>query len=143
MELDRMFSTLDIAGSALHAERTRMNVVANNLALANVTSKTGTPPSRQAVIFRAALGEARHGSRRGRELAGVEVAGVTASNDPPRLVHDPSHADANDEGYVAYPNISAFQEMANLISASRSYGANLAVVRTYKEMMNKTLNIGR
>ena len=143
MDFDQMFSALNISSSALHAERMRMDVVADNLARANVTVPPGqTPPSRETIIFKAVFDEARRGVPGAEALGGVEVEGVYPSSDPPRMVREPGHPHADENGFVAYPNISSFQEMANLISSSRSYGANLAVIRTFKDIMNKTLSIG-
>lgn len=143
MNFDRMFSSLNIAASALNAERARMNVVASNLAKANVTAKPGeAPPQREMIFFKEVFERAMLGAV-GDRMAGVEVAAIQPSNEEPRYVADPAHPHANEDGFVAYPNISVSEEMVNLISASRSYGANLAVMKSFKEMMIKTLAIGQ
>jgi len=145
MDFDGMFSSLNIAASALNAERARMNVVASNLARANVTAPPGqTPPQREVIFFQEVLERARNESLPGGErLGGVQVAGIRPSTAPPRMVANPGHPHANEEGFVAYPDINVPDEMVNLISASRSYGANLAVLKTFREMMLKTLTMGR
>jgi len=71
------------------------------------------------------------------------VAGIAPSTEEPRMVAEPGHPYADKNGFVAYPNINVPNEMVNLISASRSYGANLAVMKTFRDMMLKTLTIGR
>ena len=143
MDFDGMFSSLNIAASALGAERQRMNVVANNLAKANVTAGPGEVlPQREMIFFRQVLDRAQ-GDLSGGRLGGVRVAGVSPSTEAPRRVADPGHPHADENGFVAYPNINVPNEMVNLISASRSYGANLAVLKTFKDMMLKTLTIGR
>jgi len=144
MDFDRMFSSLNVTASALNAERMRMNVVANNLAKANVSAPPGeTPPARETIFFRAVLDRARSARSGAGRLGGVEVAGIRPANEQPRMVADPGHPHANEQGFVAYPNINVADEMVNLISSSRSYGANLAVLKTFREMMLKTLSIGR
>lgn len=131
-------SATEIAVSGLKAQRTRINVIANNIANAQTTrTPEGGAFRRQLVVFR---GEQMHRGYSPEKL-GVRVKEIEQSNDPLREVYDPSHPDANDEGYVSYPNINLAVEMANLVSAQRAYEANIAVVLTGSTMHEAALNI--
>ena len=133
----REISAREIAVSGLRAERTRMNVIANNIANAETTrTPEGGPFRRQLAVFR---GQHLGGipSRQG----GVRVTTVIGDPSPFRLVYDPSHPDANAEGYVAFPNVSLAVEMVDLISAQRAYDANVAVLVSDRRMNEKALEI--
>ncbi|HZF29187.1 MAG TPA: flagellar basal body rod protein FlgC [Gammaproteobacteria bacterium] len=131
------FSTFDIAGTALSAQSLRLNLTASNLA--NMHDVAGNPAdvyrSRQA-LFRAAGGF-------GDALAGVDVLGVTESIAPPIERYDPGNPQANKDGMVYAANVNAMEEMANMISASRSYQSNLEVINTAKALMLRTLALGQ
>jgi len=136
-----MFNIFQVAGSALAAQSQRMNVAASNMA--NADSAVG--PDGQAyrarqVVFRV---DARGKQTPGGEIGGVMVAGVVQDPSPPRLVYDPKHPLANNEGYVTMPNVDVVAETVNMISASRSYQANVEVLNTAKSLMQKTLSIGQ
>ena len=132
------FSTFDIAGSALSAQSLRLNLTASNLA--NMHDVAGTPDgaykARQA-MFRAASDPF------GSALAGVDVLGVTESVAPPTERYDPGNPQANADGLVYASNVNAMEEMANMISASRSYQSNLEVINTAKELLLRTLSLGQ
>ena len=133
----REISAREIAVSGLRAERTRMNVIANNIANAETTrTPEGGPFRRQLAVFR---GQRLAGipARQG----GVRVTKVIGDPSPFRLVYDPSHPDANTEGYVAFPNVSLAVEMVDLISAQRAYDANVAVLVSDRRMAEKALEI--
>ncbi|HEO72498.1 MAG TPA: flagellar basal body rod protein FlgC [Candidatus Hydrogenedentes bacterium] len=131
-------SARDIAVSGLKAQRTRMNVIANNIANAQTTrTPEGGAFRRQLVIFR---GMQMRGKRIPDEL-GVEVKEIRCDPSPFSRVYDPEHPDADTEGYVEYPNVSIAVEMTNLISAQRAYEANIAVVVSDKRMGQKALEI--
>ncbi len=128
----------DVAGSAMAAQSQRMNVTASNLA--NADSAVG--PDGQAyrakqVVFSMAPTPGQS------DVGGVQVAGVTQDSSPPRMVHNPTHPLANADGYVTMPNVNPVEEMVNMISASRSYQANVEVLNAAKNMMLKTLTIGQ
>lgn len=130
-------SIFGIAGSAMTAQSQRMNVTASNLANADsVAGPDGQPyRARQVVFEMAAAG--------GKEAGGVRVARVIEDQSPLRLVHDPKNPMANADGYVTSSNVNVVEEMVNMISASRSYQANVEVLNTAKTLMLKTLTIGQ
>jgi flagellar basal-body rod protein FlgC len=151
-----LFGSLDISASALSAERLRMDVTAENLANAQSTrTANGGPYRRKEVVleasgdggFAGALASARAGGGSTRSSAGsdggVRVSGIVEDQTPNRLVYDPSHPDANAQGYVSMPNVNPVTEMVDLISASRSYEANVTAMQTSKQMFTKTLDILR
>ncbi len=131
-----MFSIFEISGSALRAQSQRMNVTASNLAnVDSVTGPDGQPYRARQVVFEArALG--------GSSVGGVQVAKVTEDDAPFRLEYRPGHPLADERGYVRMPNVEPINEMVNMISASRSYQANVEVLNTNKQLMLKTLTLG-
>ncbi|WP_163575943.1 flagellar basal body rod protein FlgC [Halomonas faecis] len=131
-----MFSVFDISGSAMSAQSQRMNVTASNLA--NADSVAG--PDGEAYRAKQVLFESRLQSRQG--IGGVGVREVVDDPSPMRQEYRPEHPLANDEGYVTMPNVEPVHEMVNMISASRSYQANVEVMNTSKQMMMKTLTLG-
>ncbi len=138
------FSSMNISASGLTAQRIRMNVASRNLANINTTrTSQGGPYRRQDVVFTAAALETATGYPENRVSgAGVRVAGIIEDSRPHPLKYDPYHPDANDDGYVAMPNVDLMEEMVNLISASRSYEANIAAFQTTRQMAGTALNIG-
>jgi flagellar basal-body rod protein FlgC len=149
-----IFGSMDISASALSAERLRMDVTAENLANAQTTrTANGGPYRRKEVVlestgssssFAGALAAARAGgSGGGGAEGGVRVAGIVQDQSPNRLVYDPGHPDANAQGYVSMPNVNPVTEMVDLISASRSYEANVTAMQTSKQMFTKTLDLLR
>ncbi len=131
-----MFSVFDIAGSAMSAQSQRMNVTASNLA--NADSVAG--PDGEAYRAKQVLFEARHQGAHG--IGGVGVRSVVEDTSPMRMEYRPEHPLANEEGYVTMPNVEPVHEMVNMISASRSYQANVEIMNTSKQMMLKTLTLG-
>jgi flagellar basal-body rod protein FlgC len=148
-----IFGSMNISASALSAERLRMDVTAENLANAQSTrTANGGPYRRKEVVlestgsssFAGALAAARGGSGGGGGAdGGVRVSGIVEDQSPNRLVYDPGHPDANAQGYVSMPNVNPVTEMVDLISASRSYEANVTAMQTSKQMFTKTLDILR
>lgn len=142
------FDALHTSSSGLTAQRLRMNVISSNLANANTTrTPEGGPYQRKDVVFAAQPLQESFGSmlrsKMSSSLSEVRVAGIVTDPRPPDLVYDPSHPDANEEGYVAKPNINVMEEMVNMISATRSYEAGVTVVNATKKMALKALEIGR
>ena len=142
------FTSMAVSSSALTAERTRMNLIANNLANASSTRTTeGGPYKRQDAVFSAVPPQQsfagtlnRLNSRPG---GGVEVSQIVEDSSPPRLEYNPTHPDADPQGYVSLPNVNYVEEMADMITASRAYEANVTATQAAKNMALKTLEIGR
>lgn len=131
-----MFSIFDIAGSALSAQSQRMNVTASNLANADTTSG----PDNEAYRARQVVFESQY--QAGSNIGGVRVSQVVEDGSPMRQEYRPGDPLADKSGYVTMPNVEPVGEMVNMISASRSYQANVEVMSTSKEMMLKTLTLG-
>ena len=126
-----------LAASAMQAQSQRLNVTASNLANADsVSGPDGQPYRARQVVFETASDGAQ-------EVGGVRVAQVVEDQTPPRTVFDPKNPRANEEGYVTLSNVNVVEEMTNMISASRSYQANVEVLNTAKTLMAKTLTIGQ
>ena len=147
MDLFKIFS---LSGSGMAAQRSRMTVVAGNLANSETTrTAEGGPYRRRDIIFKSTPADGEFSSEldkisgRDNEPQGVEVVGVKPSSRPPRTIYDPHHPDADGAGYVALPNINAMEEMVDMMSAVRSYEANLATYNTTKSLIRKILDIGR
>ena len=132
----------DSAASAIQAEKVRMEVIAQNIANANTTqTPEGGPYKRQVVSFETIIRNEFDASNAVHE---VRVAGIVEDGRPPRLVYQPGHPDADPEtGMVKFPNVSVHEEMADLISSSRATEANLAIIRTARQMAMQTLAIGK
>lgn len=128
----------DIAVSGLKAQRARMNVIALNIANVETTrTPQGGPFRRQLAVFRGE--QIRPGANP--EKLGVRVKRVIADDSPFRTVYNPSHPDADAEGYVKLPNINMAVEMVDLLSAQRAYDANIAVMVSGRRMNQKALEI--
>lgn len=142
-----LLSVLETAASGLHAQSERMKVISSNLANVNTTrTAEGGPYRRKEIIFTAVSPgspfESVLRARMDNQLSRVKVAGVVEDPRPPRSVYDPTHPDANPEGYVAMPNISSAEEMINMMLATRSYEANIMTINAAKGMAQKALSIG-
>jgi flagellar basal-body rod protein FlgC len=136
-----LMSMFDIAGSALSAQSQRMNVSASNMANADsVVGPDGEPYRAKQVIFQVTP---MQGQPYGQAIGGVKVAGIVEDDAPMRMVHNPAHPLADANGYVTMPNVDVVAETVNMISASRSYQANVEVLNTARTLMLKTLTIGQ
>ena len=134
------------SASALDAERVRMDVIAQNIANVNVTRGVdGKPYQRQEVVFESVLRAQQDAdsAAAGVLQTVVHIARVQKDSRPPRMIYNPGHPDANAEGMVAMPNINIHQEMVDMIASSRSYEANLAVVKNARSMAMGALSIGK
>jgi len=144
MSVNKVFSAFDISASGLAAERIRMNVIANNIANANTTdSPEGGPYRKEQVVFSSVLDQAmKNTDVKGMErLGGVKVKNIIKSTEPFNKVYIPGHPKADEKGFVEMPNVNTVTEMVDLVTASRSYEANLAVINSAKDMSNKALSI--
>jgi flagellar basal-body rod protein FlgC len=129
-----------ISGSALTAQRLRMDVVAGNIANADTTRTNGQlkPYQRQQVVFQP-LAPAP-----GSSGEGLQVAAVVSDQSAPRQVYDPTNPDADpNTGLVAYPNVDTTTEMTDMLSASRAYEANVTVLESLKQMAQRSLDLGK
>ncbi|HZE88227.1 MAG TPA: flagellar basal body rod protein FlgC [Verrucomicrobiae bacterium] len=136
---------MDVSASALTAERTRLEVVSANLANSETTRTAEGGPYRPREVFFVAgpVGEAKAGSDPDRAIEGVREVRVEIPDRPPLLRYQPGHPDADARGYVSYPDINKVAETVNLMEASRSYEANVTVVRAVRAMLASALNILR
>ncbi len=135
---------IEMATDGLQAQRTRLDVIAQNIANAQTTRGPGGKPyARQVVSFEAELIKRMGDSAASPALRGVRITGVGSDPRQGPTVHNPSHPDADANGFVRMPNVNMAMEMVDLISASRAYEANLSVVKAGRDMVNKTLEIGR
>ena len=140
MDLSKIF---EISGSALSAQSTRLNTVASNLA--NADAATGNPESvyrARHPVFATVLEQAAVAGH-GQPAAGVRIAGIVESQAPPIARYEPGHPLADEQGYIYLPSINTVEQMADMISASRSYSSSVEVLSTTKELMLRTLQLGR
>jgi flagellar basal-body rod protein FlgC len=138
------FSALDISASGLSAQRTRMNVIAGNIANANsLVTPEGGPYRRREVTFSTVLKSAAVEGAPGDNVGGVSVASVTVSKEPLKTIYDPEHPMANKKGYVEVPNVDVTKEMVDMVSAQREYEANLSAMKAYRDMVRSSLTILR
>lgn len=146
-----LLKSIEIAATGLTAQRLRLDVIANNIANVNTTrGPFGSPYRRQQVVF----------APRGGYLpfivpgmyqeipkdalpSGVRVLQIREDPAPLRMVYEPGHPDANEEGYVAYPNVNVVTEMTDMISTTRAYEANVSIISAAKSMAMKALEIGK
>lgn len=141
------FRAMEITASGLNAERTRMNALASNLANARTTrTESGGPYKRLDPVFQAVPIAQRFNELSSDPTAQaasvVVVKGIQEDQSPPQQVYDPSHPDADPNGYVSLPNVNVVQEMVNMITASRAYEAGVTVMQTVKGMARSALSIG-
>lgn len=143
-----LFTAMSTGSSALSAERTRMNLISSNLANVNTTrTPEGGPYRRKDAVFAAtpvtdSFGRALS-SAADKQLREVQVTEIVEDKSQPRMQYDPGHPDANQQGYVAMPNVNVVEEMADMITATRVYEANVMTVQAAKNMALKTLEIGK
>ena len=145
-----LFTGMNINASGMSAERLRLDVISENIANAYTTrTKEGGPYVRKNVIFTEKVSTAdSFGEVLNRTISGigngVKVTAITKDTDTDmNLVYEPSHPDADENGYVTYPNVNVVQEMTDMIDASRSYEANISAFNASKSMATKGLSIGQ
>lgn len=138
-----LLTGIDSTSAAMAAERTRLDVVSENIANAETTKgPDGKPYQRQQVVFETIL-KAQQAADGGAQLQSVQVARVQNDPRPPRMIYNPSHPDANADGMVAMPDINIHEEMVDMITSSRAYEANLAVVKNARAMAMQDLSIAK
>ena len=137
----KIFESMDVSSSALTAHRLWMDTISSNLANINTTrTLDGGPYKRKVPVFAEMLDKAIGGYE---DIGGVRVTQIAEDPTPPRLAYQPEHPDANEEGYVAFPNVNLVREMTDMLVASRGYEANLAVTDAAKVMWSSALEIIR
>ncbi len=169
MKTDMLFSSMNVSASGLRAQRKRMNAVAENIANADTTrTKDGTPYQRQFVTFRTSqsnafvpglppvqpalvpLASTRDGIAIGAGMLSADAFGQNLANvdgdvekdsAPFKVIHDPTHPDADEDGYVKLPNVNVVTEMVEMIAASRGYEANVTAINAGKQMAKDALDI--
>jgi len=164
MKATPLFSAMDLSATGLMAQRNRMNAIAQNIANTETTRTQEGGPYRRRITILSELGSSTEFktlftgeklklmatdeahldpvyARRDQELFGGVEASEAIDEASPRLVYDPSHPDANEEGYVEMPNVNIVNEMVDMISASRSYEANVTAINAFKSMARQALQI--
>lgn len=138
-----LFRIFDVAGSAMSAQSVRLNTTASNLANADsVSSSVDETYRARRPVFAAMLQEAGSGQP-GNESVGVQVQGIVESDAPLLKEYNPNHPMADQDGFIYKPNVNPVEEMADMISASRSYQTNVQVADTAKQMLLQTLRLGK
>lgn len=143
-----IFSGLRVSASGLAAQQMRMNTINSNIANVNTTrTPEGGPYRRKDVVLESMPDAKSFGeiltTQPQKDVARVQVTDVLVDRKAPLLKYEPDHPDANEEGYVAYPNINLMEEMANMIATSRAYEANISAMNTTKDMAMTSLELGR
>lgn len=139
-----LMNAIEVGASGLTAQRRRLEVLVSNLVNANTTQPAGTEPFRRKdVVFTAANPEVSFGAAMDDAVQGVEISSVVTDRSEPIKRYEPNHPHADKDGYVSYPNVNPMEEMVNVLSATRSYEANLQAVSMAKDMQQKTLEILR
>ena len=145
------FGSLDTSASGLTAQRLRLDVISQNMANASTTRRdSGGPYKRKTVVFEQIQNDVNKSSfsavlnkKKQSGNNGVRVAEIVEDQSEGNLVYNPNHPDANEQGYVEMPNVNVIDEMVNMISASRSYEANVNSFNSMKSMFTKALEIGK
>lgn len=130
------FDIMNIAATGMSAQRIRITNISSNLANANTTKTAeGGPYKRKDVVFQTIMD--------GQNAGGVKVSKVVTDTKPPLLKYEPGNPEADEQGYVAYPNVNPIEEMVNMLEASRSYEANTTVLNTAKQLALRAIEIGK
>ena len=143
-----MFSGMRVSASGLAAQRMRLNAINSNIANINTTrTPEGGPYRRKDVVFESIPEAKSFGeilmSQPQRDVARVQVTDVISDRKAPLLKYEPDHPDADENGYVAYPNINMMEEYANMIQATRAFEANISAMQASKDMAMSALELGR
>lgn len=143
-----ILSGMRVSASGMAAQRMRMNTINSNIANINTTRTPEGGPYRRKDVVLEAMPDARSfgeilTTQPQKDVARVQVTDVTVDRKAPLMKYEPDHPDANEEGYVAYPNINLMEEMANMIMTSRAYEANVSAMNATKDMAMTSLELGR
>jgi flagellar basal-body rod protein FlgC len=136
------FSSMRVSASGLDSQMKRMNTISSNIANAETAGYKRKDPEFTATTDRESFGDILN-NELDENVQGVLVTAIQEDTRPQRMVYNPTHKQANEEGYVEMPNVNPVQEVANMISAQRSYEANATAIATATQMANKALELGR
>lgn len=137
-----LYNVFNIAGTGMSAQSVRLNTTASNIANANTVSSSVDETYRaRHPVFAAELTKAA--TEQQGESVGVSVKGIVESDDPLKIEYSPNHPMADKDGYIYKPNVNVMEEMANMISASRTYQTNVQVADAAKSMLQKTISLGQ
>jgi flagellar basal-body rod protein FlgC len=137
-------AAIEASASALTAERMRIEVAVSNLANAESTrGADGRPYRRRDVVLSAQAVDSFDATLGRASAIGVEVAAVVEDTAPARRRYEPSHPDADAEGYVAFPNVDPAEEMVDMVSAARAYQANLTAISLIRDLISRALELGK
>jgi flagellar basal-body rod protein FlgC len=136
------FSSMRVSASGLDAQMKRMNTISSNIANAETAGYKRKDAELTATTDRASFGEILN-NKMDENVQGVVVTDIHEDEKPPRMVYNPNDPSANEDGYVAMPNVNPVQEMANMISAQRSYEANVNAISADMAMAQKAMELGR
>ncbi|MCT4596343.1 MAG: flagellar basal body rod protein FlgC [Vallitalea sp.] len=142
------FSSMNVSATGLTAQRLRMDVISQNIANVNTTkTKNGGPYKRKVLLFEEQKGNEFQNmldnSLESYASSGVKISKIIEDTKPLKKIYDPSHPEADKSGYVLLPNVDTVEEMVNMISANRSYEANVTALNAAKSMAMKALEIGK
>lgn len=134
-----MFPTLDISATGMHVQNVRLNTIASNMANVNSISSNSDETYRsKQPVFKTIMDEQTNQPK-----GGVMIEDIVESEAPPIMEYNPNHPMANDDGYIFRPNVNTVEEMANMLSASRAYETNIEVMNTTKQILLKTIQMGK
>lgn len=134
-----LFKVLDISGSGMHAQTVRLNTVASNMANVDSVSSNDQDTYRsKQPVFQTIMDDMTN-----EPAGGVRIKEIVESQEPLKMEYNPNHPMANEEGYIYRPNVNVVEEMANMMSASRSYETNIEVMNTSKQLLIRTIQLGK
>ena len=144
-----LLNAISISSSGITSQRQRIETIVSNLANTRTTRAPGGGPyRRQEVVFEAVGVDRQHPfaaelANRLSEPMGVRVSELRQDSEPPQMAYDPAHPDANEQGYVAFPNVNPVEESVSLVSASRAFEANVTAVTVSRQLIERSLDLGR
>lgn len=134
-----MFPTLDISATGMQAQTVRLNTIASNMAnVDSISSNSDETYRSKQPVFKTIMDD-----ETGLPAGGVKVDDIVESKAPLKMEYNPNHPMANEEGYIYRPNVNVVEEMANMMSASRSYETNIEVLNTSKQLLLRTIQMGK
>ncbi|MDE1171493.1 MAG: flagellar basal body rod protein FlgC [Verrucomicrobium sp.] len=137
-----LIPAIDVSGSALQAERTRLEIVAGNIGNAQTTrGPDGKAYQRKEVVFETVANQNGVPAAPGQQIGGVKVAKIVDDPSPGQKLYMPGHPHADAQGFVTMPNVNVVDEMVDMMTASRSFEANLQVIKTGRDMVNRSIAI--